>query len=60
MEFAVITKTKSPTIEIHDVPADPQQIDQPRGSSSAAWAGIQAGVFYPAAVAGTMPDVPIS
>ncbi len=47
LQFAVITKTKQPTVEIQTVPADPLRIERIRQLIRRVWAGIQTGVFYP-------------
>ena len=47
LQFAVITKTKQPDVEIQPVTADPQRIERIRRLIQRVWAGIQTGVFYP-------------
>ena len=47
LQFAVITKTKQPEVEIHTVAADPVRIERIRQLIRRVWAGIQSGVFYP-------------
>ena len=47
LQFAVITKTKQPDVEIHTVAADPVRIERIRQLIRRVWAGIQSGVFYP-------------
>ena len=47
LEFAVVTKTKTPEVHRHEVRADPQQIDRMKLIVARVWDGIQAGLFYP-------------
>ena len=47
LQFAVITKTKQPEVEIQPVAADPARIERIRQLIQRVWASIQAGNFYP-------------
>lgn len=47
LQFAVITKTKQPEVEIHTVTPDPLRIERIRQLIQRVWAGIQTGNFYP-------------
>ena len=47
LQFAVITKTKQPDVEVHSVAADPLRIERIRQLIQRVWASIQSGVFYP-------------
>lgn len=47
LQFAVITKTKQPAIEIQPVHADFTRIERIRQLIQRVWASIQSGVFYP-------------
>ena len=47
LQFAVITKTKEPTIELKSVVPEPQKIERIRWLIQNVWLGIQSGVFYP-------------
>jgi len=46
LQFAVITKTKQPEVEIRPVSADPARIERIRQLIQRVWASIQSGVFY--------------
>lgn len=47
LQFAVITKTKQPEVEIHTVTPDALRIERIRQLIQRVWAGIQAGNFFP-------------
>ena len=47
LQFAVITKTKQPDIELRSVEPDPQRIERIRRLIQNVWASIQSGIFYP-------------
>lgn len=47
LQFAVLSKAKSPELTLHDVPADPRQIDRTKRIVERVWQAIQAGLFYP-------------
>jgi putative RecB family exonuclease len=48
LQFAVLTKTKAPQFDLHDVPADSQRIARIRQLVARVWRAIQGGNFYPA------------
>ena len=48
LSFAVLTKTQSPVLSVHDVPVDPQQIERTKRIVERVWHAIEAGYFYPA------------
>ena len=47
LQFAVITKTKQPDIDIQPVTPDPLRIERIRQLIKRVWTGIQSGNFYP-------------
>jgi hypothetical protein len=47
LEFVVITKTKTPSIEWCPFPNDPQQVDRVKKMVERVWSGIDSGLFYP-------------
>ena len=47
VEFVVLTKTKSPTIELFKVNSDPQRLERTKQVASRTLDAIEAGVFYP-------------
>ena len=47
LQFAVITKTKQPDIELQPVTPDPLRIERIRQLIRRVWTGIQSGNFYP-------------
>lgn len=48
LQFAVISKTKSPSVDIHTVPIYVQRVARTRKVVSQVWKSIQAGHVYPA------------
>ncbi len=48
LEWVVMTKTKSPVVEVHALTPDPGQIARTKAIVSRVWRAIQAGSFYPA------------
>jgi CRISPR/Cas system-associated exonuclease Cas4 (RecB family) len=47
LSFAVLTKTKVPDMSLHQVEADPRQVNRTKGIVERIWQAIQAGHFYP-------------
>ena len=47
LQFAVITKTKEPSVELRTIDPDPQRIARIRRLIQNVWTGIQSGNFYP-------------
>ena len=48
LQFAVITKTKQPDVQIHTFAPDARKVERIRGLIQNVWASIQTGIFYPA------------
>lgn len=48
LQFAVLTKTKGPVVDLHEVPADRRTIDRTKQIVERVWKAIDAQVFYPA------------
>ena len=48
MRFAVLTKTKEPAIDIHELPVEPRQVERIKQTVERVWRSIAAGLFYPA------------
>lgn len=48
LQFAVVTKTRQPAMDILPVPADGQQIERSKRTVERVWRAIEAGSFYPA------------
>lgn len=48
LQFAVMTKTKEPTVDLHEVLADKQRIDRTKRIVERVWKAIDSRVFYPA------------
>ena len=48
LQFAVLTKMKEPTIDLHEVPASAQQIDRSKRVVEKVWRAIESESFYPA------------
>jgi hypothetical protein len=47
LAFAVLTKTQSPTLTVHDVPTDRRQIERMKRTIERVWKAIQSQNFYP-------------
>ena len=47
LEFAVLTKTKTPEVYRHEVWADPRQIERMKRIVERVWGAIEAGIFFP-------------
>ena len=47
LQFAVITKAKGPTVEVHKVDVDPRRLNRTKRMVKKVWSAIQAGHFYP-------------
>lgn len=47
LQFAVLTKTKSPSLVLHEVPVDPRRIERTKEVVNRVWQAIQSGHFYP-------------
>jgi len=48
LEFAVLTKTKEPAVDLYVVRADRQRVDRMKRIIERVWRSIEAGLFYPA------------
>ena len=48
LQFAVLTKTKTPTVDLHEVPVDVKQVDRTKRIVERVWRTIEAQHFYPA------------
>ncbi len=47
LQFAVISKAKEPSVDLHEVAADPKQIDRTKRIVERVWRAIEAEHFYP-------------
>lgn len=48
LQFAVLTKTKDPAIDLHEVPSDVRRIDRTKRIVERVWKAIESQAFYPA------------
>ena len=48
MRFAVITKTKEPAIDVHELPVESQRLERTKRIVERVWRSIEAGHFFPA------------
>ena len=55
LEFAVVTKTKTPEVYRHEVRADPQQIERMKSIVERVWGAIEERIFYPSPTAMQCP-----
>ena len=46
-QFLVITKTKSPSVEVHNVPVTPARLDRMKRTIQHVWRAIETGNFFP-------------
>ena len=58
LQFAVVTKAKLPSVEVHEVVADPNKVDRVKRIVERVWKAIEAGVFYPAPSPTQCPSCP--
>ncbi len=58
LKFAVISKGKVPSIELHDVAVSQQRTKRTKRIVESVWKGIKAGLFYPAPSAITCASCP--
>ncbi len=47
LQFAVLTKTKDPAIDLHEVPVDVRRIDRTKRIVERVWKAIDSEAFYP-------------
>ena len=47
LQFAVLTKTKEPAIDLHEVPVDVRRIDRTKRIVERVWKAIESQAFYP-------------
>lgn len=47
LSFAVLTKTKVPSLTVHEVPLDQRQVERTKRTVERVWQAIQDGHFYP-------------
>ena len=48
LQFAVITKTKEPAVELHEVAYSAARVERTRQSLRRIWGAIEGGIVYPA------------
>jgi putative RecB family exonuclease len=48
LQFAVLTKTKDPAVDLHEVPVDRHAVDRTKRILERVWKAIDSHVFYPA------------
>lgn len=48
LQFAVLTKTKEPAVDLHEVPVDARRIDRTKRIVERVWTAVDNQVFYPA------------
>jgi CRISPR/Cas system-associated exonuclease Cas4 (RecB family) len=58
LQFAVLTKTKAPAIDLHEVPVDQKRVDRVKRIVDRVWHGIEAEMFYPAPSPMNCPTCP--
>ncbi len=58
LQFAVLTKTKQPELQLHPVEAHPERVARQQAVIGRVWRAIQAGHFYPHPSAMNCPTCP--
>jgi putative RecB family exonuclease len=58
LEFAVFTKTKVPTVELHSVIHDPRRISRTKRIIERVWQAIESRLYYPSPSAMNCPGCP--
>jgi CRISPR/Cas system-associated exonuclease Cas4 (RecB family) len=58
LQFAVITKTKQPAVDLLEVPVNAQRIDRMKRIVEGVWKAIDSQVFYPAPSPTQCPTCP--
>ncbi|MBL9091609.1 MAG: PD-(D/E)XK nuclease family protein [Planctomycetaceae bacterium] len=48
LQFAVLTKTKEPTVDLHEVPVDARRIERMKRIVERVWHAVDSQAFYPA------------
>lgn len=48
LQFAVVTKNKTPSMDLHEVPVDAKRIDRTKRIVERVWRAIESRTFYPA------------
>lgn len=47
LQFVVLTKTKEPIVDVHELPVESQRVDRTKRIVEQVWRAIEAGHFYP-------------
>lgn len=47
LQFVVLTKTKEPIVDVHELPVELQRVDRTKRGVERVWRSIEAGHFYP-------------
>ena len=47
LQFVVLTKTKEPVVDVHELPVEPQRVARTKKVVEQVWRAIEAGQFYP-------------
>ena len=58
LRFAVLTKTKEPVVDVHELPVEQQRVDRTKRVVERVWRSIEAGSFYPAPSPMQCPSCP--
>ena len=58
LRFAVLTKTKEPALDVHDLPVEPQRADRIKRVVERVWRAIEAEHFFPAPSPMNCPGCP--
>jgi CRISPR/Cas system-associated exonuclease Cas4 (RecB family) len=58
LQFAVLTKTKEPAIDLHEVPMDQKRVDRVKRIVERVWQAIEREMFYPAPSPMNCPTCP--
>ena len=47
LRFVVLTKTKEPVVDVHELPAEPWRVNRTKRIVERVWPAIEAGHFFP-------------
>jgi putative RecB family exonuclease len=58
LQFVVLTKTKEPVVDVHELPVEPRRVERTMKVVERVWRSVAAGLFYPAPSPMNCPNCP--
>lgn len=58
LQFVVLTKTKEPSVDIHDLPVEPRRVNRTKRIVEKVWRAIEGGHFFPSPSPMQCPSCP--